>query len=134
VNSTELLAIKRRVRQRDGMRCVRCGKPNAKAIEETGRSLHVHRIVRGSEYAEDGCLTLCVDCHVDDHRADPPKGGRPKSRNPKSVRVGFLADPQWVEQIREAADDLGMTLGSFIRTACEEKRRREHPGTAPPDD
>lgn len=56
-------ALKRRVRERDGMRCTECGLTNAEHLERHGKSLHVHRTQPGSPYTVEGCVTLCFACH-----------------------------------------------------------------------
>jgi hypothetical protein len=41
--------------------------------EQNGRSLGVHRLIPGSEYTVEGCVTLCYQCHAkrtSAHRAD----------------------------------------------------------------
>lgn len=62
------LYVKAAVRERDGYKCVDCGKTSEQAIEETGRELHVHRLEPGSEYALIGCVTVCKKCHGIRHR------------------------------------------------------------------
>jgi 5-methylcytosine-specific restriction endonuclease McrA len=57
------LEIKAAVRARDGFRCTECGVTSLKYLAITGRSLDVHRIIPGSEYTVDGCVTLCRQCH-----------------------------------------------------------------------
>jgi 5-methylcytosine-specific restriction endonuclease McrA len=60
----EIEAVKRAVRERDGMRCVSCGMSNAEHLERYGRILDVHRLTPGSLYAVDEtCQTLCRPCH-----------------------------------------------------------------------
>jgi hypothetical protein len=55
--------IKAAVRDRDGYACTDCGMTNDRHIERFGRSLDVHRTEAGSQYAVDGCVTLCRSCH-----------------------------------------------------------------------
>lgn len=59
----EEAAVKTLVRHRDGYRCRLCRVAATEHIELTGRTLDVHRIVPGSEYTVDGCVTLCQKCH-----------------------------------------------------------------------
>jgi len=61
----QILAIKRRVRRRDGNRCVVCEIDQAIHEKWYGRILEVHRIEPGSDYSTDWgvCVTLCRVCH-----------------------------------------------------------------------
>jgi 5-methylcytosine-specific restriction endonuclease McrA len=87
-----VLEIKRAVRERDGNCCTQCGVDNADHLELHGKSLHVHRLIPGSEYSVEGCVTLCIDCH----------GPQPKSeygsRNVIKIRPALFA------QLRALAD------------------------------
>ena len=60
---SEVFNIKDQVRERDGQKCCRCGLPDETYRAVTGRSLDVHRLVPGSLYTVDGCVTLCGACH-----------------------------------------------------------------------
>jgi DNA-binding XRE family transcriptional regulator len=57
--------IKQAVRERDGMACTQCGISNEEHKAKTGRAVHVHRVVQGSEYstAPGVCVTICRNCH-----------------------------------------------------------------------
>src|SRR5215213_5109851 len=55
-------AVKRAVRQRDG-RCLQCGVTAEEYRQKTGIELDVHRLIPGSKYALEGCVTLCKECH-----------------------------------------------------------------------
>jgi cytochrome c553 len=55
--------VKRAVRLRDDMKCVKCGMDDRQHREEYGRTLDVHRKDPGSLYTLDGCITLCCGCH-----------------------------------------------------------------------
>jgi 5-methylcytosine-specific restriction endonuclease McrA len=55
--------VKAAVRARDGFRCVKCGMTNHEHLEATEQQLEVHRVVPGSVYSLDGCVTLCKRCH-----------------------------------------------------------------------
>lgn len=61
--------LKRLVRERDGMKCTRCGTTNAAHLENHGKSLHVHRLEPGGFYAFDRCVTLCYGCHGPEPRS-----------------------------------------------------------------
>jgi hypothetical protein len=55
--------VKAAVRERDGYRCTRCGMTQERHLVRLGQILHVHRIVPGSEYTVEGCVTVCIVCH-----------------------------------------------------------------------
>jgi 5-methylcytosine-specific restriction endonuclease McrA len=55
-------ATRRRVRERDGNRCVRCGST---------RNFRVHHLLpvsRGGSNHEENLVTVCDDCHLAIHR------------------------------------------------------------------
>lgn len=64
--------IRELVRARDGYRCRDCGATNDEHLEKYGMKLSVHRLVRGSPYTLEGCVTLCNACHAGrpEHRPD----------------------------------------------------------------
>ena len=55
--------VKAAVRARDGHRCRDCGMTSEKHVSEYDQELHVHRLIPGSIYWEEGCVTLCMGCH-----------------------------------------------------------------------
>ncbi len=66
--------VKTAVRERDGNRCTKCGMTVAEHKERYGKTVEVHRVVPGSAYAVDGCVTLCRHCHGPEPRR--PRGQR----------------------------------------------------------
>lgn len=62
-NYTEIQRIKQTVRERDGLRCTQCGMTTAEHFGVYGRALDVHRVVPGSLYSLEGCVTICRRCH-----------------------------------------------------------------------
>jgi hypothetical protein len=62
--SVPAIRVKKRVRKRDQYRCRDCGESAQEHIERTGQTLHVHRIVPGTIYQVDSCITLCHECHA----------------------------------------------------------------------
>lgn len=81
--------VKAAVRDRDGLACVDCGCTDKEHRERTSRGLEVHRIVPGSEYTVDGCVTVCRICHGLRHRGDDsPVAIHRRSPKPKANRKG----------------------------------------------
>lgn len=68
--------VKDQVRKRDEYRCTECGMTHQQHVEKHGTTLHVHRLVPGSIYTLEGCITLCFTCH-----ASKPRSPRGKARN-----------------------------------------------------
>lgn len=60
----DVLQIKHAVRERDGFTCAQCGLSNDEHVAQTRKQLEVHRIIPGSVYTVEGCVTLCRTCHV----------------------------------------------------------------------
>jgi hypothetical protein len=77
-----LAEIKACVRYRDGFRCRLCGISAKEHCRQTGKNLQVHRILPGSAYCVDGCLTLCQDCH----------GPQPKNMLALALALGRSCD------------------------------------------
>lgn len=61
--NAEAVIAKAAVRDRDGYACVECGMTNEEHVATFGSILQVHRLVPGSHYTLDGCVTLCIPCH-----------------------------------------------------------------------
>lgn len=70
-----VLEIKAAVRARDGLKCIECGMTAEQHIERYGVTLDVHRLVPGSKYAIDGCVTLCKKCHGPKEKIPSVVGG-----------------------------------------------------------
>ncbi|MFQ5898048.1 MAG: HNH endonuclease [Candidatus Methylomirabilia bacterium] len=88
------------VLQRDGKRCVRCGSDGVAFLRRKRRrlkrkprwhpegGLHVHHqvpIASGGHHGLNNLVTLCGDCHSDEHPQVEllRQGRRRKKRNPK---------------------------------------------------
>lgn len=54
-----------------------------------------------------------------------------KKADRMTVRIEFMVTEEWEATFRAAAKSWGMDLSTYIRTACEEKRRREKPPQMP---
>jgi hypothetical protein len=65
------LEIKAVVRERDGHRCVDCGETQQRFLARYGRALDVHRMIPGSDYSIEACVTLCRLCHRRRHSIGP---------------------------------------------------------------
>lgn len=57
------IRIKANVRHRDGYRCRKCGMTEQEHQQQHEQTLHVHRLIPGTDYTEFGCVTLCRGCH-----------------------------------------------------------------------
>lgn len=75
--------IKAAVRERDGYKCTECGMTNFEHILTTGRSLEAHRLVPGSKYTVEGCVTLCRKCHG------------PKDKSPRLTTFSERKNAYW---------------------------------------
>ncbi len=69
------LETKAAVRSRDDNACTDCGITAAEYQSRCRRPrlLEVHRLIPGSPYTVDGCVTLCKRCHKGRHRKQKPK-------------------------------------------------------------
>lgn len=52
----------------------------------SGRSLDVHRLVPGSDYTPDGCVTLCRKCHASKPKRPAGQGECSSFRPPLDIR------------------------------------------------
>jgi hypothetical protein len=68
------ITVKKRVRARDGHRCVKCGMTAEQHRAMYGRTLEVHRTTPGSIYLPELCVTLCCGCHYKEPKSKPGTG------------------------------------------------------------
>jgi DNA-binding XRE family transcriptional regulator len=71
----------------------------------TGRKLHVHRLLPGSPYDEDGCVTLCRFCHDKSHF---PSGN--KTRKQVEENKVFAA------RLRQTRKQVGLSQYGLAKT------------------
>jgi hypothetical protein len=109
MTSEQEFELKVAIRTRDGYRCLLCGMTEVNHQIAYGRALHVHRIVPGSEYAMEGCETLCEECHAVRHREL-----RGKSRGEK-VLVAFWLGKDDLVTLKKLA---GLMGGGRSRTVA----------------
>lgn len=64
-----LLNFKKFIRERDGFRCVDCGKSNRSHLRKHGRQLEVHRLIPNVPYTRQHSVTVCRLCHRRRHAA-----------------------------------------------------------------
>jgi hypothetical protein len=118
-----IIMIKAAVRKRDGFRCTQCGRTNEEHIEMCGLQLDVHRLVPGSEYTVDGCVTLCKTCHA------PKPRRRAGQEDRASCYVKVQITRREYAALRELAERECSTprhhLKRAIRDYLPEERRRQ---------
>ncbi len=115
--------VKISVRKRDRYRCVECGMTAQEHLEQFDRNLEVHRVVPGSVYTVDGCITLCRICHN-----GKPKSPRGSKLGWRMVRIRRIFLP-FVEQ---AIEENSQTLTEWVNQAVREQLERD--GLWPPKD
>ena len=64
----EVCSIKTRVRKRDKYQCVDCGMSQQAHLLKYDSKLQVHRLMPGSLYSLEGCVTVCRECHKARHK------------------------------------------------------------------
>lgn len=79
--------FKDRVRQRDGHKCTKCGISQEQYQKVSGRRLDVHRLVPGSPYTMEGCITVCKGCH---DRIHSEIGKSPRSKSTLVLKMSPL--------------------------------------------
>ena len=79
------------MRARDGYACTKCGVSNAAHLHLRGTQLDVHRVVPGSRYTVEGCVTLCEPCHAPEPRRN--RGQRRREEPDRTVPVHL--PPRW---------------------------------------
>lgn len=107
--------VKYHVRERDGHKCVDCGsEPGA------GDNWPVHRLVPGSPYTLEGCVTVCYKCHARRHMVlrgvDPSARSEPGRKALPLLGVSRPVHMQgelW-EMIGLGADAANMSSNAFI--------------------
>lgn len=110
------IELKAAIRKRDNNSCTLCGMNSAEHFARYGRDLEVHRLIPGSEYTFDGCVTVCRKCHG------------PLPRSPRGTFcLLFLLVPELLHraiQLRKLKLPRGTTLSDVVNGVLE--------GTMPP--
>jgi DnaJ-class molecular chaperone len=94
------VAVKAKVRARDGFRCRGCGISEQEYTAKSGMTFDVHRILPGCEYREETSITLCRQCH----------GKKPKS----------IEDMFWRAQDYDAESDIRLVVYNMTNAADRE--------------
>lgn len=100
-SSGEILRIKALVRERDWYTCTECGMSHDEHIAIYGKTFDVHRVVPGSPYSLNGCVTICRRCH-----GPQPKRKRGQPDLAYGMRLRIVLDP-------ETADALAAFMASL---------------------
>lgn len=108
--------VKRKVRERDRHRCTGCGMTNEEHLAKYDRILSVHRVVPGSVYVTEGCVTVCEPCHREAHKVlrGPP-------RKVKTIRVSRRV----MANVRRVAGALGIPTIEYVSKAIQEAISRD---------
>lgn len=118
--------LKNSIRQRDGFRCTQCGMTNDQHREQHNRQLDVHRLVPGSEYKPEGCITVCKACH----RSLPRRQHGDTDFYGAHEQHRIALHPKLVESLERLAARNGRTLREETLVAIEEHLARN--GLWPP--
>jgi hypothetical protein len=111
-------AIKADVRRRDGHCCTQCGMTNAEhRLRYRGRSLDVHRVIPGSLYTVEGCVTLCRRCHGPQPRR---RRGQPDLGRPGDSPINFRAPDDLAALLEDVAEGLGLDISNLVRMVLYE--------------
>ena len=102
------------VRERDGQRCTQCGMTAAEHKSRWNRTLEVHRLTPGSEYAAELCVTLCRSCHAPGPRS--PNGSGHRIGNVRLVSI----PPDMYDSLKELADEQFNSLTEQVKAAVRE--------------
>jgi 5-methylcytosine-specific restriction endonuclease McrA len=122
-SSFEIVSVKDEVRARDGYRCTRCGLSNQDHELRYGRQLDVHRVVPGSRYGAEGCVTLCKKCHGDEPRRAP---GQPDYAHGIYDRLRVRLDLPNADhaELRVLAAKSGMSMSQYCAAVVLEAIRK----------
>lgn len=129
--------VKEAVRERDGMRCTKCGMTNASHLAHYGRALEVHRLVPGSLYTLEGCVTLCRSCHGPEPKRRrgtvdlnaPEKADTVSIRLPKRLVlmarvVALETEIEWLPYIEQLLRHGGRGIEAEFREQAEKRLSR----------
>lgn len=115
-----IVAVKERVRQRDGYRCTQCGMTEAEHRAKYGRTLDVHRVVPRSRYTVVGSVTLCRACHGPQPKAQPETPDEAGRGSP----LGIWIDAALRDAIEAARKRNRRTLREEVSLALEQYLER----------
>lgn len=127
MTSKELLAFKKNVRARDGYCCTECGLTNEESLRRHGASLEIHRVIPGSDYTMNGCITLCKICHS--HKPRQPV--RRRIVRPPSVSVAIRLPIDHYARIEAEAAELGLSPQDYIQMIVARQLQRGPAPTSP---
>lgn len=112
--------IKKAARRREGYKCADCGMTNEDHINFYDRQLDVHRLVPGSEYTIDGCVTVCKKCHGKRHRKINASGWQRPASSPLGRRyIGVHLEPIMWEALQELLTTTRRSISTEVTIALE---------------
>lgn len=113
-NAQSAEAIKDLVRDRD-RKCTVCGIGQKRYRRISGRQLDVHRVVPGSEYTMEGCVSVCKGCHNRIHE----KIGRPY-RGITNGNMQAKLTPELVRKVKIYCALHGLKRHQFVAKVIED--------------
>lgn len=105
------IELKALIRHRDGYRCTECGMLAEEHLAKYNRTLDVHRLVPGSAYTLNGCVTLCRPYHKTKPKS--PRCSRPKHPTKRAVKL----HPEFWQLLEELADENQTSVNEELTNA-----------------
>jgi hypothetical protein len=111
--ASQELKIKDAVRERDKYRCRACCMSDKAHRKQYGRGLEVHRVLPGSAYSLEGCITLCASCHDEQPTRLHVRVAQALSKMP--LLVGGYDKDHTQDGVRYFPHKAEQMLASFVR-------------------
>lgn len=116
--------VREQVRARDECRCTECGMSQDNHRKQFGTRLHVHRIIPGTQYTMENCVTLCQPCH----------GPKPHSKRhePRRKQVATSFHDDVFARVLAQAKRRSLSISTYIRMVVTKQLERDEAETPPP--